>query len=71
MSKNQKTAHDTASSQAFQEAAAADPQAHYKCLRNPEDGSMYYGEVAFIRKSNGQVIKSTAPVYETEIKPLQ
>ena len=34
-----------------------DPQAHYKCLRNPEDGSMYYGEVAYIRKSNGQIIK--------------
>lgn len=25
----------------------------YKCLRNSDDGSMYYGEVAYIRRSNG------------------
>ena len=43
----------------------------YKCMRNPADGSMYYGEVAFIRRSNGQLIRPTAgSAYETEIKPL-
>ena len=43
----------------------------YKCMRNPADGSMYYGEVAFVRRSNGQLIKPTVgSVYETEIKPL-
>ena len=31
----------------------ADATAHYKCLRNQEDGSIYYGEVAYIRRSNG------------------
>ena len=51
-------------------AAGVDTAANYKCLRNPEDGSMYYGEVAYIRRSNGQLIKTTSPVFETEIKPM-
>ena len=31
---------------------------------------MYYGEVAYVRKSNGQMIKIDMPAYESEIKPL-
>jgi len=44
--------------------------AAYKCMRNPADGSMYYGEVAYIRRSNGQLVKSNAAAYETELKTL-
>ena len=52
------------------EMKAADPKAHYKCLRNAEDGSIYYGEVAYIRKSNGQMVKTDTPAFEAEIAPL-
>ena len=41
----------------------------YKCMRNTNDGSMYYGEVAYIRRSNGQLIKPNTPAYE-EVKAL-
>jgi hypothetical protein len=49
---------------------SADPKAHYKCLRNPEDGSIYYGEVAYIRKSNGQLVRTGTPAFEAEVKIL-
>ena len=53
-----------------QEAPAVDPTLNYKCLRKPEDGSIYYGEVAYVRKSSGELIKFPSPIYETEIKAL-
>ena len=31
----------------------ANADSSYKCMRSPTDGSMYYGEVAYIRRSNG------------------
>ena len=48
-----------------------DAQPTYKCLRNQADGSMYYGEVAYLRKSNGQLIKEGMPAYEAEVKNLE
>ena len=30
---------------------------NYQCMRNPLDGSMYYGEVGYLKKETGQVIK--------------
>lgn len=51
-------------------AQDVDPQANYKCLRTPEDGSIYYGEVAYIRKANGQIVKIGTPAYDAEVKPL-
>ena len=47
-----------------------DATANYKCLRNPDDGSIYYGEVAYIRKSSGQLIKVPSALYESEVKAL-
>ena len=72
---SKKTSNPEATSNSFNkgatsDGATADPTAGYKCLRNAEDGSMYYGEVAFVRKSNGQLIKNNSPAYETEIKVL-
>ena len=50
---NPKTADVSMSQEEQVEEAVKDSQAGYKCMRNPDDGSMYYGEVAYIRKSNG------------------
>ena len=47
-----------------------DATAHYKCLRNPDDGSIYYGEVAYIRKSTGQLIKVPSALYDSDVKAL-
>lgn len=43
---------------------------NFQCFRNPGDGSMYYGEVAYIRRENGVIVKSSGPIYEAEIKSL-
>ena len=61
--------HDSALNSEKEESKNTQPG--YKCLRNQEDGSMYYGEVAYLRKSNGQLIKVGMPAYEAEIKTLE
>ena len=42
----------------------------FKCMRDSASGSMYYGEVAYVRKETNQLIKMGSQVYETEIKPM-
>ena len=42
----------------------------FKCLRDSVNGSMYYGEVAYIRKENNQLIKNYSAVYTNEIKAM-
>ena len=66
------TANPDATQNSFnKEKDPSDPTANYKCLRNAADGSMYYGEIAFVRKSNGQLIKNASPAFESDIKPLE
>ena len=40
----------------------------FKCMRNTEDGSIYYGEVGYMK--NGALFTINSPAFDTEIKPL-
>jgi hypothetical protein len=44
--------------------------ANFRCLRTPEDGSMYYGEVAFVKAGQDGLIRTKSQEYETDIKAL-
>ena len=52
----------------------ADPEGYntenYVCMRNSEDGSMYYGEVGYQKIETGQVIKHNSEAYNEQIKTL-
>ena len=37
---------------------------NYQCLRNSQDGSMYYGEVGYLKKESGQVIRHGTEAYD-------
>ena len=50
--------------------APKDPTDDYVCLRDAEDGSMYYGEVGYQKKETGQVIKHNSAAYDAQIKSL-
>ena len=39
-------------------------------MRNAEDGSMYYGEVGYLKIENGHVIKHASEAYNDQIKSL-
>lgn len=43
---------------------------NFKCLRNAADGSMYYGEIAWIRRENGQLVSRGSAAYTTEVSTL-
>jgi len=43
---------------------------HFKCLRSQSDGSMYYGEVAYVRKEGGQLLTRKSPDFEKEVTAL-
>ena len=60
----------TSGDNAEKEEAPKDPTEDYVCLRDAEDGSMYYGEVGYQKKETGQVIKHNTPTYNEQIKPL-
>ena len=44
---------------------------NYQCLREKEDGSMYYGEVGYMKRETGQVIKHGSEAYTAQIKELK
>ena len=37
-------------------------------MKDTENGTIYWGEVAYIRKSNGQLVKTDSAAYESEVK---
>ena len=39
-------------------------------MRNATDGSMYYGEVGYMKRGTGQVIKFGSEAYTEHIKTL-
>ena len=43
---------------------------NYKCLRGKDDGSMYYGEIGYMKKETGQVIKYGSEAYTAQIKSM-
>ena len=42
----------------------------FKCLRNSSDGSVYYGDVAYINREGGQLILRDSPAYAATVEPL-
>ena len=43
---------------------------NYQCLRDKDDGSMYYGEVGYMTRESGKVIKHGSEAYTNQIKVL-
>ena len=43
---------------------------NYQCLRDKDDGSMYYGEVGYMTRDSGKVIKHGSEAYTNQIKAL-
>lgn len=42
----------------------------FKCLRNQEDNSIYYGEIAYLNKKTGTLILQNTEQYTQEIAIL-
>ena len=58
----------TGSNLSEEKVEIADPEGYntenYVCMRNSEDGSMYYGEVGYLKIETGQVIKNNSEAFE-------